>query len=240
MSTRNTNPIPRRVRVETGIYRRPDGQLEIGFTDAQGKQRWRGPFKGVKQARTARAQEHARRARGERVADDPRLKFSDAAQAWWDARVTKLRPATQSAYRASLIHLREHFANRRMTDVSPSDVAKYVSIKQAEGLKGWTIKGQMTVLSSIFSYAARHLGLVGVNPVSLLDSVERPNSDDESEKRILSPDELGRLLPAVEPGYRPLFSLAAETGARLSEILGLIWQEIDFEGQTILLTHQLG
>ena len=35
-------------------------------------------------------------------------------------------------------------------------------------------------------------------------------------------------------------SLAAETGARLSEILGLIWQEIDFEGQTIMLTYQLG
>jgi hypothetical protein len=58
---------------------------------------------------------------------------------------------------------------------------------------------------------------VGINPVSLLDSVERPSNDDESDKRILTGDERASLLAVLEPYYRPLFSLAAETGARLSE-----------------------
>jgi integrase len=241
MDKQNTSPVPRRVRVEPGIYRRPDGLLEIGWKDTTGKQRWRGPFKGVKLARAALAEEHARRARGEKIADDPRLKFNDAAEAWWSARVVKLRPATQSAYRASLIHLREQFGRRRMSDITPSDVAAYVSIKQSEGQKGWTIKGQMTVLGAIFNYSARHLGLVGTtNPVSLLDRVERPSSDDESEQRILTGDELGRLLSAIEDDYRPVFALAAESGGRLSEVLGLVWSEINFEAQTVNFTHQLG
>ena len=163
----STSSTPRRVRVESGIYRKQDGGLEIGWRDAQGKQRWRTiKSGGIRAARAALAEEHARRARGEKVAADPRLKFSDAASAWWDARVVKLRPATQSAYRASLAHLSAEFDRRRMTDITPTDVARYVSAKQAEGLKGWTIKGQLTVLSSIFTYAARHMGLVGVNPVS--------------------------------------------------------------------------
>ena len=62
-----------------------------------------------------------------------------------------MRPATQSAYAASLKHLRDYFGHRRMTDVTPGEVAAYVSAKRAEGLKGWTIKGHLTVLSSVFT-----------------------------------------------------------------------------------------
>src|SRR4051794_39645388 len=99
-------PTPRRVRVESGIYKRQDGKLEIGWRDAAGRQKWRVVNGGIKAARAELAQEHARRARGERVASDPRLRFDAAADAWWEARVVKLRPGTQNAYGAGLIHLR--------------------------------------------------------------------------------------------------------------------------------------
>ena len=127
-----------------------------------------------------------------------------------------------------------------MTDISPTDLARYVSVKQTENLKGWSVRGHLVVLSAIFKYASRHLGFVGTNPVTLLDRVERPSIEDQKAKRILTADELARLLSAVEPEYRPPFELAAETGARLSEVLGLIWSEIDVEKQTITFTHQLG
>lgn len=113
------------------------------------------------------------------MAADPRLRFADAAAVWWDARVVELRPATQNAYGAGLKHLNRHLGRRRLTDVTPGDVATSVSANRAEGLKGWTIKGHLTV-SSVFTYSARHLGFTGTNPVSLLDRVERPSTDDES------------------------------------------------------------
>jgi integrase len=234
-----SNDIPRRTRVEPGIYKRPDDRLEIGWRDTQGKQRWRVVVGGIKAARAALAQEHAKRASGERVADNPRLTFNAAADAWWDARVVKLRPGTQNAYGAALKHLRAYFGRQRMAHVSATDVAKYVSRKQAEDLKGWTIKGHMTVLSSVFTYAARHLGLTAQNPVSLLDRVERPSSDDEKQKRIMHSDELGKLLDAVDPKYRLIFDTAAETGCRLAETLGLAWGNVNFEDQTVEFTHQL-
>ena len=65
------------------------------------------------------------------------------------------------------------------------------------GYRGWTIKGQLTVLSAIYKHASRHLGFVGVNPVTLLDRVERPGIEDERPKRVLSADELQRLIAAV-------------------------------------------
>ena len=67
---------PRRQRVEPGIYTRTDAGgrdvFEIGFRDAQGKQRWRRVHGGIKAARAALAVEHSARSRGVRVAADPR------------------------------------------------------------------------------------------------------------------------------------------------------------------------
>ena len=234
-----TQTTARRVRVEPGIYKRADQKFEIGWRDASGTQKWRKVEGGIKAARAALAEEHARRARGERVAADPRLRFDDAATAWWEARALRLRPATQNAYGAGLAHLRRSFGRRRMMDITPSDVAAYVATQQAVGLKDWTIKGHMTVLSSVFRYSARHLGLIGVNPVSLLDRVERPSSADEKPKRILTADELRALLAAVDKPYRVMFELASQTGCRLGEVLGLTWQDIDTDALTVTFVAQL-
>ena len=106
-------------------------------------------------------------------------------------------------------------------------------------MKGWTIKGQLTVLNAVYRHASRHLGYVGTSPVALLDRFERPSSDDERPKRVLTAEELRRLLAAVDEPYRLIFELAAETGARLGEALGLVWGEIDLEARTVTFTHQL-
>jgi integrase len=226
---------------EPGIYVcGPSGDVfEIGWRDAQGKQRWRRVEGGLKAARGELATVHAARGRGERVAADPRLTFNQAADACWDARVVKLRPATQARYRADRKHVSKVFGRRRLTDIPPSDIAAYVTAKQAEGLKGWTIKGHIGFISTVYSYASRHLGYSGTDPTTLLDRVERPSLDDEKPKRILSSDELARLLAAVTPRHRLLFEFAAETGARKGEVLGLVWDDIDTVDGTVTFTHQM-
>jgi integrase len=59
--------------------------------------------------------------------------------------------------------------------------------------------------------------------VAALDRVERPRADDEKPKRILTADELARLVAAVPDRYRLIFEFAAQTGARLGEALGVTW-----------------
>jgi integrase len=237
---------PRRVRIEPGIYRRWDTCLEIGWRDSAGKQRWAAVpdsagGRGIQLARRMLAEARADASRGVRVAVDPRLRFADAADAWWEARVVKLRPATQNAYGAGLAHLRrpENFGRSRLTDITPTNVARFVSRQQTAGLKGWTIKGHLTVLSAVFRYAARHLGFPGANPVGLLDAIERPSTDDEKSKRILTRAELEQLLSKVDAAHRLIFEVGAETGGRLAEVLGLAWEDIDLEAETVTFTHQL-
>jgi integrase len=231
----------RRQRVERNIYRRADGTLELGYRDSTGKQRWKAlpNSYGIKAARAARDDILARRGRGEKVLPSPKLTFGQAAERWWTAQASKLRPTTQSAYSASRKHLAREWETTRLDNISVGMVARFVAEMEERGYRGWTIRGHLTVLGRVFDYAIRHLGFVGTNPVRQLERGERPRSD-EREKRILSAEEVTRLLAAVDPPYRLLFAFTAATGVRLGEVLGLRWSSLDLARGTVHLSHQLG
>jgi integrase len=182
---------PIRTKVEPGIWQRGD-TLEITFRDAQGKQRRKTVPGGIMAARKALNAEVAKRDRGERVAADPRLRFDAAADAWHEARVLRLRRNSQATYGFHLKHLREHFGRWRMTDIGPADVAKYVTAKENAGLAGKTIGAHLNVLSAVFDYATRHLGLASTNPVTSLDRVERPSGARKRDLYVMTPSELTR------------------------------------------------
>jgi integrase len=239
-----SNATPLREKVEQGVWRRRNAQgkwvYEISWRDAQGRQR--GPRKvegGLRAARAALAKEVAARSRGERPAADPRLTFKDAADAWFEARSLGWRPTTQDIYRSHLTHhLLPAFGKRRLVDIDAAQVAAYIASKRARS-KGWSIKGHLTVVSGVFRHAIRHMGHNGSNPVSLLDQVERPKTDDERPKRILDGEELAALLDAVNPWYRLLFKVGAWTGGRKGEVLGLVWGDIDLDAQIVSFSYQL-
>lgn len=239
---------PRRTRVpgngNTGIYERPDGLLEIAYPGPDGRTKWEGPFTGILAARTARAIAVAKRAQGRgRTRGDPRVTFATAAEAWWDGHVSTLAPSTRDVYRRHLdIHLLPAFGARRMADVHVDDVARYVSRKLRGGAAAWSVKGHLTVLSSVYRYAIRRLGYDGANPVALLERTERPKVDQSPERRINTRAELEQTIAATTEPWRTLFRLADVLGGRESEILGLWWENLDLSdpgSATIRFTHQV-
>jgi hypothetical protein len=120
-----------RERVAPGIWRRGE-VFEITWRDAQGKQRRKTVQGGITAARKALTDAKSKRDRGERTSD-PRLTFTAAADAWRAARVVKLRPTTENADSAALRHLRAAFRRRRLADIGPTEVARYVSQRDAKG-----------------------------------------------------------------------------------------------------------
>jgi integrase len=231
-------PAKRRTRVESGIYARPDGRLEIGFRDAQGRQRWQVVEGGIAAARRQLTAAKAKRDRGEATAT-PRLSFNAAADAWLEARVSRLRPATQANYRQQLKPVLAEFGRMKLTAITPSTVAAYVAEMQRQGVKGWTQRARVKVISCVFTYAGRHLGHVGQSPVSLLDRVERPDVGDQREHRILTDAEIAALVATAEDESRLMFAFAVQTGARKGEVLGLSWGDVDTQARTATIDRQL-
>jgi integrase len=221
---------PRRVRVERNIYRRASGVYEVGFKDGTGKQRWRTVQGGITAARAIRDQLLARRGAGEPVQPRTKLRFADAAGAWLDGPVQDLRPRTDECYRNALTtHLLPRFARRRLDSVSPDDLAALVREMRAEGLSESTLVIVLGVVNRIYRYAARRLGWSGNNPVSLMLSSERPKPAQAKRRRIFEGAELEQTIAAADEPWRTLFTLAALTGARVSELLALAWSDVRLE-----------
>ena len=235
-----------RVKVEPGIWRRGD-TFEITWRDAQGKQRRRtvranGKGDSLVAARRELVAEIDKRATGERVAADARLTFHRAAAAWFAEHVeARLRPASRSAARSSLKHLHTAFGSRRLTAIEPRDVAAFVQRRKAAGAADNTVRAELNALSGVFRFAARHLGYPGQNPVAVLDRIERPTTGPEIETRALTPDELAAIAGATLPADALLVELAAATGLRISEVLGLAWGDVDLgDSPALTIAAQLG
>ncbi len=252
-----------REKVERNIWKRTDRDgrtvFEVVYRDSDGGQHRQRVQGGIMAARALRADIDAKKGKGERVAPRPRLTFDAAGEEWFTAQASQLRPATRESYRHALdAHLLPAWRHRKLDSITVGEVAQLVARMQtpeyrraaeatssqpirvpaSTGYSAWTIRGVLTAAGRCFEYARRRMDWPGENPVRGLDRRERPASD-QRERRVLSRDELTRLLACSEPRYRLVFAFAAGTGARLGEVLGLRWRDVDLDAGTVSIEHQL-
>ena len=109
---------------------------------------------------------------------------------------------------------------------------------QAGGKAGWTIRNVLTTLSSMLSWAVRR-GMAPANVVRMLERAERPKVTRKTQC-VFQRAEIGRLIEATSSTYRPLITTAIFSGLRLMELLGLRWQDVDFEHGYLRVRYQLG
>lgn len=102
-------------------------------------------------------------------------------------------------------------------------------------LSNGTVIRYLASLSVCFTYAARDLGWVEANPVK---GVNKPKAS-RGRVRFLTPEERKNLLAKCKnspsKALYPVVVIALATGARLSEITGLRWKDVDFQRKVIRL-----
>lgn len=218
---------PRRVGVERGIYRRATGVFEVGFKDENGRQRWRTVDGGILAARKLRDDLTARRARGESVAPRPKLRLGESADSWLNGPVLDLRDTTQSKYRTIVNeHLRPRFEARRLDAIVADDLARLVRDMRTEGKSEATIAVVLGVVGQIYKFAARRLGWQGTLPTTLMLRSERPKLSLAKRRPIFTGEQLEQTVAVAHEPFRTLFTVAALTGARISELCGLTWADV--------------
>jgi integrase len=173
----------------------------------------------------------------------PRLTFAEVAGrrlAEFEAKVTagERRDRTLDLYRSQLFrHLLPRLGRRRLALLTADDVGAVARELQADGLSPWTVKRILGALSCVFTFALRR-GYISAHPFDRLERDERPHPL-RSDQRVLTQTELVRLFAACPRRYRPLLLTGAYTGMRLSEVLGLSWDDVDFAAGVIHVRHQL-
>lgn len=231
----------RRVRVERGIYRQPNGKYAVCFMLA-GRPRFRTVGFDLEAARSERALLVEAARRGE-VPVTPNLRFGTVVDRWL-ARYEGLvaagqrRERTLEAHRYLLDrHLLPRFATRRVSAITVEDVSELIGGMRAAGCSEKTTANAVATLRSLLRLALRH-GWIADDPVARLERGERPRPEPRAQ-RVLGREEVARLLAGCADPYRPLVATALYTGMRISELLGLVWGDVDLEHGAIHVRAQL-
>ncbi len=231
----------RRVRIERGIYLQPNGKHAVCFM-VDGKPRFRTVEGDLEAARDARAKLIDAAKRGE-VRVSPRLTFGTVADRW----ITRFEALVASGERRDRTleshcyyldrHLRPRLGKRRVAAITVHDVAELITQVRTEGCSAKSAANVVATLHSVLRFALR-LGWIVDDPVAKLEKGERPRPEPRRQ-RVLGREEVTRLLQACSERYRPLVATALFTGMRISELLGLIWDDIDLDGGAIHVRAQL-
>lgn len=230
-----------RVRIERGVYRQPNGKYAVCFM-VSGKPRFRTVGHDLEEARAERMALVDAARRGE-VPVTPSLRFGAVADRWiaryeMFVAADQRRERTLEAHRYYLDrHLRPRLDQRRVSAISVEDAAMLLTSMRAAGCSERTAANALACLRSVLRYARRH-GWIVDDPVAMLERGERPRPEPRAQ-RVLGRGDVARLLACCPEQYRALVATAIYTGLRTSELLGLVWGDVDLADGTIQVRAQL-
>ena len=224
-----------------GVYYRlvdedkPDGprRYVVWYSDANGDGHTQTlPVEAsLEDARLLQGSLQARKSQGETLVRT-RKTVGELLDGWLELRRPDMKEKTASDYEWAIARLKKAFGGRRVTELSPSDVARLISTMKADGSKTWTVKKVLTPLTGAYALAVRE-GWVSTSPVGKLLPSERPKGD-QREMRCMARDDIPKLLASTvgqdnrteNTRWKALFALLVFTGLRISEALALEWDDV--------------
>jgi len=217
--------------------REPVGSDRDGITAAMAKRAL-----AVRLSEVARGKFHLEETRGAPVFSTvlkEYLKFSEANK----------KPSSFGRDRISGNHLRAHFGNKRINEITSWHIEKYKVARRSEITERNKARGrpefsfasinrELAMLKHLFNQQIK-AGRVSVNPVKGI----KPFKERKIE-RYLTAEEITSLLEACKQSRNPhlemIVTLALNTGMRLREILNLKAENVDFKNQIIHLEDSKG
>lgn len=161
--------------------------------------------------------------------------FREYALMW--ARVYKAPPKLRpNSYATLLGNLEKHvipaFDGMNLRDVKPLHIQTFT---QSIGAKSTSLQQKCIQIVRAIFRSAEDNGLILKSPVR---SDVKPSGTKPKEEEPLTNDQAKALLDAVRGTRAYLFCLIAlTTGMRRGEILGLMWEDIDFQARRIHVQH---
>jgi integrase len=208
------------------------GQTENG----KRVQRWRGGFKTRREAQSALTDVLSRLGDGSYAAPSKTTLAAFLNEEWLPAVESTLRPLSFTQY-TSVVRLRiiPRLGHLRLQALTGGHLnSLYRELEQA-GLSVSTRRLTHAVLHRSLRDAVRWGKLVR-NPADMAD----PPSATRSRAQAWTAKELARFLGHVESDRLfPLWRLAATTGMRRGELLGLTWRCLDLDGARLSVEQQL-
>ncbi len=169
---------------------------------------------------------------GGRVATGP-VSVDQVLTRWLDARKPQLAPSTADRYRVAIKLIPNTVKRMPVAKMRAHHVEDLYADLVAAGQSGASIRKVHWALCQSLEWAYKRgfAGLIATDGVELpplgAKKINPPESDDVRK--------VVEHLLAVNPDWGTLIALVAWTGCRRGEVCGLRWEDVDFEGNSILI-----
>jgi integrase len=192
-----------------------------GFTSARAAAKWR-------QATLSAAR------RGE-VVTVGRGTLAQLFPRFLDARKPHLSPGTWRDYDVhGRLRILPGLGGLSLSQLDQGCIDEWVlDLWESGGLAPKTINNGLLVLSAFLGWCVQTKRL-SQNAASTV----RPLPEGHREMDYLRPDEVPRYLESCRPEYRPLAELLIASGMRISEALGLVWDDVDVNAGVVRVLRQ--
>lgn len=140
-------------------------------------------------------------------------------------------------------YVRDGFGRKKLSEVRFSDVVLFYNALIKRGLAVNTVDSVNTVLRPTFQLAVRD-NVIRSNPVfEAMTEVKRKMDLRPEARHALSVEEEQAFIKALDDPknfrWKPLFTVMFGTGCRIGEIIGLRWDDVDFEDGFITIDHNV-
>lgn len=166
-----------------------------------------------------------------------KLTVAEYAKEYFSTCAVNLSHNTQVSYKRILDkHILPALGKVKLTDLNHRQVQRFVtSLSAQKGLSAKTVRNIHGVLHNMLESAVRDELLL--RNVSERCSLPRVT---QHQVRAITTAELSRFLHAIDgKQFRNIFFIDIFSGLRLSEILGLRWDDVDFDYDCIYVRQQL-
>lgn len=209
--------------------KRADGRIVITKT-YNGKRKF---FYGSTKAEAESKQEAFEQAQSKNVYSSDIL-YDEWLDAWLEYISANISQATLKNYEFIINHhLRPDLGRYTLSEINSPLLRNFLLNKKDVGLSARYVDYMHTLLKASLKLAVDD-DLLLKNP---MDKIKKPRKNTVRKKIALTKEQVIAFLNSVKTEeYYRLFYIALETGFRRSELLGIRWQDIDYENKTLSIS----
>ena len=157
---------------------------------------------------------------------------------WLERAAPELSPTTVNGYRANIrLHVKVELGALKLSKLTPARLDRHYSELRDQGLAPTTIRQVHAVIRRALNQAVRW-GWLTSNPATLATPPKLSRATVSPPGREQLAQFLVELLD-VDPDFGTLVWVAAVTGARRGELVGLRWTDVDASARTLLISRSV-